>query len=642
MGIAFYGFVSDLDRYVELKFSKMSPSEKRRQDNYELRIRAAEIARDRTYTYRDANTIQGETRDQPAEQLTNGDESIKLKPMSFTKGLPHDSQTGLVRDDADFDLFVKGIDSGKLNDFIATPLGPTGGVPDPKPKKKNWESDRGKKTDNVRAWESESAGLSFDLQGPDSHAVMMPPAPKLGSEELTAEIGEVYAQAILRDISFNVFYDEARSTNREERKAQEVIDALNNLAFFKDGRRNGAPLTLANAFRGFTEGDKKGPYLSQFLLMGNTGLNTAGDKTPEFDAEDGFVNYGAITIDQRVRQAKEQDYMTNFKEWLDVQNGADFRGQELYQGNRRRFITTGRDLATYVHYDALYEAYLNACLILLSAPVAQGSKLFDPGIPFQAADVNDHQQGFALFGGPHILTLVTEVATRALKAVRYQKFNVHRRLRPEALGGRFARLSKVAPALDAAGESTAARNLADMCHVLQQAGVLKGNGDDLLLPMAFVEGSPMHPTYGAGHATVAGACVTILKAFFNNDLYINIAEDGDSFELSEERESCQFAFVPNKNGKKLRTVRTEPLSVVDELNKVAANISIGRDWAGVHYYSDYVQSMLMGEEIAIGMLQEQSITYVPDKDLHTSGKGLSMRISKFDGSSITIENGVVS
>ena len=35
------------------------------------------------------------------------------------------------------------------------------------------------------------------------------------------------------------------------------------------------------------------------------------------------------------------------------------------------------------------------------------------------------------------------------------------------------------------------------------------------LPMAFAEGSPMHPAYGAGHATVAGACVTILKAFFD-------------------------------------------------------------------------------------------------------------------------------
>lgn len=35
------------------------------------------------------------------------------------------------------------------------------------------------------------------------------------------------------------------------------------------------------------------------------------------------------------------------------------------------------------------------------------------------------------------------------------------------------------------------------------------------LPMAFPEGSPTHPSYGSGHATVAGACTTILKAFFD-------------------------------------------------------------------------------------------------------------------------------
>lgn len=37
---------------------------------------------------------------------------------------------------------------------------------------------------------------------------------------------------------------------------------------------------------------------------------------------------------------------------------------------------------------------------------------FDPGIPFQLDDLTDKQQGFAHFGPPHILTLVTEVATR--------------------------------------------------------------------------------------------------------------------------------------------------------------------------------------------------------------------------------------
>jgi outer membrane protein assembly factor BamB len=37
-----------------------------------------------------------------------------------------------------------------------------------------------------------------------------------------------------------------------------------------------------------------------------------------------------------------------------------------------------------------------------------------------------------------------------------------------------------------------------------------------LLPMAFPEGCPQHPSYGSGHATVAGACITVLKAVFDD------------------------------------------------------------------------------------------------------------------------------
>ena len=107
--------------------------------------------------------------------------------------------------------------------------------------------------------------------------------------------------------------------------------------------------------------------------MGNTGINTAGDPTPEFDVDDGMITYVVLAIDQRVRQATSGvDYMATYEEWFDVQNGADFRGQEEYVGNKRRFIASGRDMATYVHYDALYEAYLNACLILLAAPIVPG------------------------------------------------------------------------------------------------------------------------------------------------------------------------------------------------------------------------------------------------------------------------------
>ena len=47
------------------------------------------------------------------------------------------------------------------------------------------------------------------------------------------------------------------------------------------------------------------------------------------------------------------------------------------------------------------------------------------------------------------------------------------------------------------------------------AAVQSHNGGSLMLPAAFPEGSPTHPSYTAGHATVAGACVTILKAMFD-------------------------------------------------------------------------------------------------------------------------------
>ena len=70
---------------------------------------------------------------------------------------------------------------------------------------------------------------------------------------------------------------------------------------------------------------------------------------------------------------------------------------------------------------------------------------------------------------------------------------------------------------------------------------------NLLLPMAFPEGSPMHPAYGAGHATVAGGCVTMLKAFFE------MFQDCDG---GEQRELCDAAgqpivYVPSQDGSRL-------------------------------------------------------------------------------------------
>jgi hypothetical protein len=90
---------------------------------------------------------------------------------------------------------------------------------------------------------------------------------------------------------------------------------------------------------------------------------------------------------------------------------------------------------------------------------------------------------------------------------------------------------------------------------------------------------------------VAGACVTILKAWF----------DG-SFALPHP-------VVPDASGTTLMSYQEAPLTVENELDKLAANVGIGRNAAGFHYRSDYWESLLLGERIAVGILEEQRETY---------------------------------
>eukprot|EP00178_Gracilaria_changii_P013853 TRINITY_DN38_c0_g3_i1.p2 TRINITY_DN38_c0_g3~~TRINITY_DN38_c0_g3_i1.p2 ORF type:complete len:604 (-),score=120.20 TRINITY_DN38_c0_g3_i1:1323-3134(-) len=547
---------------------------------------------------------------------------------SYTKGLPHDPNTGVICNPEHFQAFIRAIDAGDRFSIRDVPLGPQ--IEEPR-----FESGIAKGAD-VRAWESMGAGNTFDLEGPDAQAVTMPPAPTLDSDELVTEMTEVYWMALLRDVPFAQFDCDA---------VAHAVKSLNNTAWIKLGAdgasipasltsaeraRLRAPFTVDTVFRGNTRGDLQGPYLSQFLLIGNTGIAN-GNRI-----EDGFIQYGAHRVDQRVRVAqKGRDFMTTWQAFVDVQNGADVRGREVYDDEVAfRFIATPRDLATYVHFDALYQAYLNACLILLGLGVP-----FDKGLPFQVDDDDDRQQTFATFGAPHILSLVTEVATRALKAVRFQKFNVHRRLRPEAVGGLVDRFAAGADGELFDGARRLCQELdAELMYKVRHHNKLQntlsdngqarsndeGSGATSLLPMAFPEGSPMHPSYGAGHATVAGACVTMLKAFFDHGHELRMAD--------EDGKMVPFAFVPSADGRCLvnkidKYSDVKALTVEGELNKVCSNISIGRNWGGVHYFTDYRESITMGENIALGVLKEQKLTY---------GENFSMTVPLFDGSVIRI------
>ncbi|QBY00240.1 bromoperoxidase [Rhodophyticola sp. CCM32] len=615
------------------------------------------------------------------DHLSNDDEQ-KPYLFSFTKGLGH-GLNGLLSSPQEFEQFTAGTQTHEPTAFADT-VPYRGDFPGAD------LSSLPVKQDHFRRWESPTAGHAYVMEGPDPYAVTMPPAPEVGSAEFGAEMAEVYQMALSRDWAVASFMDESLIQGLKDSQGNDVSDAcrkriskdnekvadaakrLSEMRWFmgtaddnqstlhKQRRRHGKPQSADNIFRGAGEDSWSTPFLSQFMVMGSGGASRDLERRLK-----GKIQYGAQRIPQEVRVAKPgKDYMTGWQDWLNVQNGLNARATLPGAGDDAEFVDDAyrpmarlRDLATYVHDDALYQAYLNAALIMLDERFD-----LDLGIPYHgnakrkfpfpgAMPGDNNRTPFALFGPPHLLTLVTEVSSRALKAVRLQKFSVHRRLRPEAAGALFHTVySGYEPHWDdpnsqpygANGdmdEERAREMLAQTvaAYTFPQDATVQGsepvlediltdirkhneeqNGSALknswLLPMAFPEGSPMHPAYGAGHATVAGACVTLLKAFFamkkKDGTPVYVVELGEAALVPDcgtkpEDPTIDLLAVQIDNG----------LTLEGELNKLMWNISNGRNVAGVHYYTDYIESALLGEAITIGILREQMLAYHPDEQV---------------------------
>lgn len=511
---------------------------------YRIRVDAARLQRDAM---------------QP-QHSSNGDEQqFSNKIGNFSKGLPHNS-VGEVDPNA-YQVFTQALkDGAHLSDMEKVPMGSA----DPA---------------RQRKFVNPCSGVCFELEGADSHHLAIPAAPSVQSAEAAGEMVELYWQALARDVPFTQ-YDSDPIT-------QAAAAELTKLSDFRGPKANNA-VTTATLFRGLTNGDVVGPYISQFLLKP--------------------IPFGAQYVEQRMRTVLPGiDFLTQYPGWLSAQNGST-PDQNSQFDPMRRYIRNGRDLAQWVHVDVLYQAYFNAMLMLLQPPDAgdtiTGGGLGAPLNPGNPYIQSRNQEGFGTFGAPGIATAVAENAARALKAVWYQKWFVHRRLRPEAYGG------LVHNNLSSAQTKNPLHKDVLNSQAVNRTQARNGSA---LLPQAFPEGSPLHPSYGAGHATVAGASVTVLKALFD-----------ESYVITDP-------VVPSPDGLSLLPYRgsdADRLTVGGELNKLAANIAIGRNFAGVHYRSDYTQSVKLGEAITISVLQDQRLIYGEDFTGYT--------FTRLDGTRITV------
>ena len=69
------------------------------------------------------------------------------------------------------------------------------------------------------------------------------------------------------------------------------------------------------------------------------------------------------------------------------------------------------------------------------------------------------------------------------------------------------------------------------------------------------------------------------------------------------------------------------MTVGAELDKLAANIGTARNFAGVHWRSDDIESIKLGERVALEFRRETLSTYNED---------VYCRLKLFDGSTVTI------
>jgi hypothetical protein len=412
------------------------------------------------------------------------------------------------------------------------------------------------------------AAFAFDLTGVDSHATRIAPPPAFASVDAASDMAEVYWQALVRDVPF-------RSYESSPLIAAAVAD-LN--AFSVPQSRAAGKFSAATVFRGDAPGCRVGPYLSQFLLI--------------------EIPYGIARIPQRYRfPARQQQFLTTMPEWLACQRGQTSTAKLKFD-TATRYISSFRELAEYVHQDFSYQPYLSAALAILQ----WGLDAMSPTNPYRTYKL---QFGDITFGNKNVLTMLAQASLIAQKGAWYEKWLLHRRARPEVYA---ARVELQARGLRDYGVSE---------EIVRSAAVARTRSayGTRLLPLAYSEGCPTHPSYPAAHAATAGACVTVLKAFFNAD-----------FPIPKPVEAAP-------DGSELEPWKGAPLTLGNELEKLASNVAMGRDAAGVHFRSDSTYGLLAGEQQALGMLADYSRTYNERFDGFT--------FATFDGRRVTIAQGEI-
>ena len=520
------------------------------------------------------------------------------RPFAYCKALGYDSELG-ISTDRQAELI-----SALVDGEADYPLGAEEGLGD-------------------RPQVSPPAMNAYATEGTDPWLGAMPPAYSVFDDG--SDVQQLYAYAEMLECYSATYYRH----NPFDSIGEDPIPGLGD-ALLQDG------LTITSALDDAGVNETlfawiAGPTLPERVFRDAFyGCQTGPYVTQHFAHEIPLSGSMVTTAEPTVSPIVSDPYGTTPEEFADIRAGTT-PGAEPGHGaydvgdgefgpelGEERYIHTGQDLASYVRADPSYTTYLYAALQL-----AEWGASLSEDVPY--SDDNTDSLSYVDSGGATVVDQLARVARNGLLAAWHQKWRVHRRLRPESYAERIAAArsggqggglpastprngspgngspnnGSVGNSSQSSGPPASVPPLSNLLEYWTNSNTLdlleSEEPGNALLPLAYPEGSPAHPSYPSGHSVIAGACATALKAFHENDSFDDL--DVDPRYNTDGTES---GFEPT----------SAELDVHGEINKLASNIGMGRIFAGVHYRTDHIYGMLLGEQIAVATLYDHYVSNV--------------------------------
>ncbi|MFC4733611.1 bromoperoxidase [Salipiger abyssi] len=439
---------------------------------------------------------------------------------------------------------------------------------------------------------------------PPTMSLQLPPPPEMGPAELAAEMAELYALSLVRDLPFSVMQDphcRIWIDGTTHFTLHELLCELRSLTWF-DEQALPVPGPVETVFSSRTvcgEADHRrglrrngdGQLTLRSLFRGVVGHNGEALRLSAFHHTD---RDGEVELEPSEPPAPDAP-MSRWLDWIERFSGAALalpgRGDEITPG-----LATPRELVARVQQSHPCRIYYNAVLRLL----ARGVK-FDPGL--QAAGEA------APVSAQNILSLMAETADRAFDAAMRAHGRTNRLSRPGVFAARLTALLQQEDPM--AGEPSVLRGCAEelsgkapnLLHWVDRMNRAFGR-DAGRVPMLLVpplkSSVPLHRADYAAQAVIAGALSTLLKALFDTRRHARlrmVGSDGSGVDIGTEAD------------------------------RLAADIALARSVAGGYFQAENYLDLRLGEALACHVLRER---------LEMLGQSAALGFTDFNGAPVSI------